>query len=251
MGERVGHRLDPRRIDRLGHVGMEHAGDAAHRPVSPGRRRGRRAGRPAPARARKSSIAGRALTPAARARRGDQHRDRALRAAEQARPHRLQLHPHAASGQDPSDAVEADDLAHQSRARRSAPPVRRAEPRRRRSRPSALRRDRALAEADQLVALGLAGDRRRWQGRPRGRARRDSGRCGHWSAPAKCGRQARPLLPATRCQPGTSGSANLGGRARAPGGREIAADQASGSDGQARVRRRRRAKQADRACGAG
>ena len=31
MGEHVGHRLDPRRIDRLGHVGMEDAGDAAHR----------------------------------------------------------------------------------------------------------------------------------------------------------------------------------------------------------------------------
>ena len=30
MGERVGHRLDPRRVDRLGHVGMEDAGDAAH-----------------------------------------------------------------------------------------------------------------------------------------------------------------------------------------------------------------------------
>ena len=30
MGEHLRHRLDPSRIDRLGHVGMEDAGDAAH-----------------------------------------------------------------------------------------------------------------------------------------------------------------------------------------------------------------------------
>ena len=30
MGEHLGHRRDPRRIDRLGDVRMEEAGDAAH-----------------------------------------------------------------------------------------------------------------------------------------------------------------------------------------------------------------------------
>ena len=47
MGEHVGHRLDPRRIDRLGDVGMEDAGDAAHQRSTGGavRERGDRAER--------------------------------------------------------------------------------------------------------------------------------------------------------------------------------------------------------------
>ena len=63
MDERVGHRLDPCRIDRLGHVGVEDAGDAAHGQAPPAARSAN--GATGPRAARKASIAGRALTPRA------------------------------------------------------------------------------------------------------------------------------------------------------------------------------------------
>ena len=165
MGERVGHRLDPRRIDRLGHVGMEDAGDAAHRLTrSPAARSA--SGSTGPSAREEGVDRGRALMPSARLGR-DQDRHRALRPAEQAHLHRLQLHPHPAPGHDIADPVEA----RRPRAPSPCEAIRSARPSGGARRvggpgPGALRRDRALAEADQLAALAPGGRRRRWRGRP-------------------------------------------------------------------------------------
>src|SRR5436190_15319564 len=87
---------------------------------------------------------------------GDEQGHRALRAAEQPHLHRLDLHPHPASGPDIADTVEADDLPLQPvRGDPFRPSVRRCGSIRG-PRPAPVGPSGALPEADQLPPLLLA-----------------------------------------------------------------------------------------------
>ena len=217
MGEDVRHRLDPRRIDRLGNVGMEDAGYAAHGSLA-GRRRGRQAVRsaPRPAGNRRSPGGRRTRRRAPRPKPAPRPRAAGRRAA--ATFIVSSFTPIWLPVSDIADAVEASASRHPVRGDPFRPSARRRRgvggpgpaalggtapwPKPTSSCPSLWRAKTAMARSTILP-----------------RARRDNGR-------RACGRRrhngaarAMPAVAGTRCQPGTSGKAMSAGGSRDAAGR--------------------------------